>query len=305
MKGPYTSPRPLGRSLFYLYEGPTDLKSLLVCRSLETCLEGSTKSLLERNLFYLYEGPKDLQKPLRKEFVLPIWRAQRPPGIKTSSPKTSVYSEIDGFNACVRFPPIWWPEILKIQGSPKQALPQGAFTLKLTILVLLCGSPHLVARNPQNPGVPKTGSPKRNVYSEIDDFGAFVWFPPFGGQKSSKSWSCKDVDDIHLPGPQFLSNTWWLQLGLLRWKTIVNTACDARHFQHAEQKKWWGHCLRSRICWARKTKKNVHLQVFLERCSPSLQNPWKEFVLPLWRVVELSSSSKPLKRNLFYLYEGS
>ena len=58
--------------MFYLYEGPTDLKSLLVCRSLETCLEGPTKNLLERNLFYLYEGPKDLQKPLRKEFVLPI-----------------------------------------------------------------------------------------------------------------------------------------------------------------------------------------------------------------------------------------
>ena len=66
MKGPYTSPRPLGRSLFYLYEGPSDLKSLLVYRSLETCLEEPTKNLLKRNLFYLYEGPKDFQKPLRR-----------------------------------------------------------------------------------------------------------------------------------------------------------------------------------------------------------------------------------------------
>ena len=93
------------------------------------------------------------------------------PGVpKTGSPKRSVYSEIDNF---------------------------GAFVWFL----------HMMARNPQNPGVPKTGSPKRTVYSEIDDFDAFVWFPPFDGQKSSKSWSCKDVDDIHLPGPQFLSNT--------------------------------------------------------------------------------------------------
>ena len=49
-------------------------------------------------------------------------------------------------------PPIWWPEILKTQGSPEQALPKGAFALKLTILVLVWGSHHLVARNPQNPG---------------------------------------------------------------------------------------------------------------------------------------------------------
>ena len=39
----------------------------------------ATRSLLKRDLFYLYEGPRDHQKPLNKEFVLPIWRAQRPP----------------------------------------------------------------------------------------------------------------------------------------------------------------------------------------------------------------------------------
>ena len=55
--------------------------------------------------------------------------------------------------------------------------PKGAFTLKFAILVLLWGSPHLLARNPENPGVPQTGSPKRSVYSEIDDFGAFVGSP--------------------------------------------------------------------------------------------------------------------------------
>ena len=52
------------------------------------------------------------------------------------------------------------------------------------------GSPHsvnLVARNHQNPGVLKTSSAKRNVFSQIDDFGACVVFPPFGGQKPSKS----------------------------------------------------------------------------------------------------------------------
>ena len=32
----------------------------------------TSRSLLERNLIYLYEGPRDLQKPLRKEFSLPI-----------------------------------------------------------------------------------------------------------------------------------------------------------------------------------------------------------------------------------------
>ena len=42
---------------------------------------------------------------------------------------------------------------------------------------------HLVARIHHNAGVRKKGSPKRSVYSEIDDFGAFVRFPPFGGQK--------------------------------------------------------------------------------------------------------------------------
>ena len=194
MKGLYTSPRPLRRSLF-----------------------------LERNFFYLYEGPKDLQVSKqalpRRAFILkltvlmlvrgsPHLVARNPqnPGVpKTGSPKRSVYSEIDDFGTFV--PLIWRPEILKIQGSPKQALPKGAFTLKLTILMLLGGSPHLAARNPQNPGVPKTGSPKKSVYSEIDDFDVFAWFPPFGGQKSSKSWSYKDVDDIHMPGPQFLSNT--------------------------------------------------------------------------------------------------
>ena len=175
----------------------------------------TSRSLLERNLFYLYEGPK------------------RPPGIKTSSPKTNVYSEIDGFNACVRFPPFGGQKSSKSRG-PQNRLSQKERLLWNWRFWCFCGSPHLVARNPQSPGVPKTGSPKRSVYSEIDDFDAFVWSPPFGGQKSSKSWSCKDVDDIHLPGPQFLSNTWWLQLGLLRWKTIVNTACGARHFQHAE-----------------------------------------------------------------------
>ena len=36
------------------------------------------RSLSERNLLYLYEGPRDLQKPLGKEFVIPIGRAQRP-----------------------------------------------------------------------------------------------------------------------------------------------------------------------------------------------------------------------------------
>ena len=36
------------------------------------------RSLSERKLLYLYEGPRDLQKPLGKEFVIPIGRAQRP-----------------------------------------------------------------------------------------------------------------------------------------------------------------------------------------------------------------------------------
>ena len=30
------------------------------------------RSLSERNLLYLYEGPRDLQKPLEREFVIPI-----------------------------------------------------------------------------------------------------------------------------------------------------------------------------------------------------------------------------------------
>ena len=72
MKGPYSSPRSLGKSFLFLYEGPADLKSFLIYRSLETCLEDSLKNLLEKNLFSLYEGPKDLQKPLSKEFILPI-----------------------------------------------------------------------------------------------------------------------------------------------------------------------------------------------------------------------------------------
>ena len=31
----------------------------------------------------------------------------------------------------------------------------------------------------------------------------------------------------------------------------------------------------------------------------------KEFVPPIWKVVELSNPSKPLKRSLFHLYEGA
>ena len=32
------------------------------------------RSLLERYLLCLYEGPRDLQKPLAKEFVIPVPR---------------------------------------------------------------------------------------------------------------------------------------------------------------------------------------------------------------------------------------
>ena len=75
---------------------------------------------------------------------------------------------------------IWWPKILKIQGSPKQALPKGAlFFLKLTILMLLWGSPHLVARNPQMKSFERFQ--KAQVGSET---------PPKLGSKRAKSSTC-------------------------------------------------------------------------------------------------------------------
>ena len=55
MKGPETFRSLSERNLLYLYEGPETFRSLS-----------------ERNLLYLYEGPRDLQKPLGKEFVIPI-----------------------------------------------------------------------------------------------------------------------------------------------------------------------------------------------------------------------------------------
>ena len=75
------------------------------------------------------------------------------------------------------------PEILvKIQGSIKKGSPKRSNYSEIDDV-----DAFVVARNPQNPGVPQTGSPKRSVYSEIDDFGAFVGFLLFGGQKSLKS----------------------------------------------------------------------------------------------------------------------
>ena len=82
MKGPYTFPRPLRRSLFYLYEGPICLSKtswkefvLPIWRAhipLQGLLEGACSTYmkgpytpprpLRRSLFYLYEGPIYLSK---------------------------------------------------------------------------------------------------------------------------------------------------------------------------------------------------------------------------------------------------
>ena len=40
------------------------------------------------------------------------------------------------------------------------------------------------------------------------------------------------------------------------------------------------------------------------RASQAFRTPQKEFVPPIWRVLELSKPSEPLKRSLFHLYEG-
>ena len=61
MKGPYTSPRPLRRSLFYLYQNHIPLQPLqgLVEGVCSTYMKGPYTSPRprRRSLFYLYEGP--------------------------------------------------------------------------------------------------------------------------------------------------------------------------------------------------------------------------------------------------------
>ena len=75
MKGPKTFRNLSERNLLYLYEGPRDLQKPLGKEFvLPIYMKGpeTFRSLSERNLPYLYEGPRDLQKPLGKEFVIPI-----------------------------------------------------------------------------------------------------------------------------------------------------------------------------------------------------------------------------------------
>ena len=124
------------------------------------------------------KGRRALQpfKTHQKEFVPPIWR-----GAELSSPskpfKRSVYSEIDDFNAFVVFPPFGGQKSSKSR-SPQNRLSQKErlfwnWRLRTTckskvlqhgawILMLLCVSHHLVARNPQNAIVPKTGFLKKD-----------------------------------------------------------------------------------------------------------------------------------------------
>ena len=81
-------------------------------------------------------------------------------------------------------PPIW--RVVELSNLSKPLRRSKSLQPFKTPSKGIC-STYIKGRNQSKSGVPKTGSPKKSVCSEIDDFGVCVGFTTFGGQKSSKS----------------------------------------------------------------------------------------------------------------------
>ena len=105
---------------------------------------------------------------------------RNPRGLGNGLWKRSGYCKIGNFSAFVVFRPFgrpWKPEIQDIQGALEMATGKGAGNAKSTILVLLLCSPHFGGfGNRKSIG---NGYRKRSGCCKIDNFAAFVEFPPF------------------------------------------------------------------------------------------------------------------------------
>ena len=105
---------------------------------------------------------------------------RNPRGLGNGLWKRSGYCKIGNFSAFVVFRPFgrpWKPEIQDIQGALEMATGKGAGNAKSTILVLLLCSPHFGGFGSRKSI--GSGYRKRSGCCKIDNFGAFVEFPPF------------------------------------------------------------------------------------------------------------------------------